>query len=401
MRLFLFTNNFPYGLGETFLANEAPFLSAKFDEIVFIPLYKDNEIRTLPKNSQLWETLLDFCPKNRKKLLLKGIFNLSPLFRFLPELFEEKVYLNGKHFWNYGTSLLLFRAIFSKKTVWEKLFSQIKKEDKLYFYWGDKSALIIPFLKKHIDNQVFVRFHGSDLYQHANNGYIPFRKYLFPKIDFFVPISQDGKEYLLQNYSKIITLEKIYVSRLGVSDNGINFAQETKFHLFSCSNVISVKRIDLIISALQQISFPLKWTHTGAGVLFDQIKEKAKHLPANVEVEFKGAVKNAQVIDFYRNTHVDLFINVSESEGVPVSIMEALSFGAPVMATDVGGTAEIVDNQVGKLLPKDVSASEIAAEITLFANSDLSELRKNARARWDERCNAEKNYTDFVELITK
>jgi glycosyltransferase involved in cell wall biosynthesis len=401
MRLFLFTNNFPYGLGEPFLANEVPFLAAKFDEIAFIPLYKDNEIRTLPENSQLYDVLLNFSPKNRKRLLLKGIFNISPLFCFVPEFLRKKVYRNGNFFWNFCTSLLLFRAIYANKTIWKKFFSEIKKDDKLYFYWGDKSALIIPSLKKRIDNQVFVRFHGGDLYEERTNYYIPFREYLFPKIDFFVNISEHGKEYLLKNYSKIIDSQKIHVSRLGVFDNGINPVQKDKFHLFSCSNVIAVKRIDLIINALQRIAFSIKWTHIGAGVLFDEIKEKVKNLPVNVEVELKGAMKNSQVLDFYLNTHIDMFINVSESEGVPVSIMEALSFGVPVMATDVGGTAEIIDNQVGKLLPKNISAAKIAAEITFFASSDLFKQRQNARARWAERCDAEKNYTEFVEFIAK
>jgi hypothetical protein len=92
------------------------------------------------------------------------------------------------------------------------LFAEIKDEDKIYFYWGDKSALIIPFLKKNIKNTVFVRFHRCDIYEEMRNGYIPFRRYLFLAIDWFVPISEDGKNYLVNNY-EFINPAQINVSR--------------------------------------------------------------------------------------------------------------------------------------------------------------------------------------------
>ena len=59
-------------------------------------------------------------------------------------------------------------------------------------------------------------------------------------------------------------------------------------------------------------------------------------------------------------------MNVSESEGIPVSIMEASSFGIPVIATNVGGVGEIVENGYnGLLLNKD------------FLNRDLSVCLKS------------------------
>jgi glycosyltransferase involved in cell wall biosynthesis len=399
MKLFLFTNNFPYGQGESFLANEFPFLEKSFEKIAVIPLFPENETRPTAGNVEVWDTILGFNPKERKKLLLKGIFNFSPSFRFFSEFFRKKVFRNRKHFWNFFTSLLLFRAIFSRKTIWKKLFSEIQPEDRLYFYWSDKTVFILPCLKSKIANKAIVRFHGGDLYEERKNGYIPFRKFIFSSIDCFVTVSENGKDYLIEKYSEIINKEKIKVSRLGVFDNGLNPMGSEKFHLLSCSNMISLKRIDLIIIALKNISFPIKWTHIGTGILENELKTLAKSLPENVETEFKGAMKNLQVIEYYQNTPIDLFINVSESEGVPVSIMEVLSFGIPVLATDVGGTAEIIDNQVGKLLKKDLKPAEISQEINVFSKTNLSELRKNARQRWTERCDAEKNYSEFTKLL--
>lgn len=281
------------------------------------------------------------------------------------------------------------------------MWTEIDDDDLVYFYWGDKSALAIPHIKRHKRNKIFVRFHRTDLYEYARHGYIPFRKNIFSHTDHFLPISNDGKEYLLNHYPSLITPEKTEICRLGVFDRGSNPPQTDKaaFHLLSCSYVVPVKRLPLIIDTLKRISVPLKWTHIGSGPLFKDIQDQAKTLPSNIEVNFKGALTNAEVIRYYQENHIDLFLNVSSSEGIPVSIMEALSFGIPVLATDVGGTREIMDEKTGRLIHVNTSAAEIADQINALIQSDTDALRKNARQRWEERCNAEKNYKDFIKFL--
>ena len=65
---------------------------------------------------------------------------------------------------------------------------------------------------------------------------------------------------------------------------------------------------------------------------------------------FMGYVPNVEIMQFMEESNVDVFINLSTSEGVPVSIMEAQSYGIPVIATNVGGTGEIIDKDNGILL---------------------------------------------------
>ena len=354
-------------------------------------------------NVEVWNPIIGFNPNEKFNMLINGLFNLAPIGFAIKEFFNKKVYLSRKKTWNFFTSLLLFRSMFSNARLWKQLETEITPEDKLYFYWGDKSVLMLPILKSRISNTTLVRFHRTDLYEYAKGGYIPFRNYVFPSIDRFLPISFDGEKYLLKHYANLVNEEQIRVCRLGVFDNGINperRTDETVFHLVSCSYMVPVKRISLIIEALKSIDFQLKWTHIGTGQLHSQLENSAAQLPANIQVEFTGAFSNKEVLAFYEQKHVDLFINVSASEGVPVSIMEALSFGIPVIATNVGGTSEIVDNQVGDLLKTDISAYEIAKTIQQLASQDLAELRKNARNRWNDICNAKENYSRFVEFLS-
>lgn len=80
--------------------------------------------------------------------------------------------------------------------------------------------------------------------------------------------------------------------------------------------------------------------------------------------------QNQQVYDYYKSNKVDVFVNVSYSEGLPVSLMEASSFGIPVIATDVGGSAEIIDKEQknGFLLDKDFEIGALQKKIELLLN---------------------------------
>ncbi|NMC40567.1 MAG: glycosyltransferase, partial [Bacteroidales bacterium] len=94
------------------------------------------------------------------------------------------------------------------------------------------------------------------------------------------------------------------------------------------------------------------------------------------------------------------FINVSSSEGVPVSVMEALSFGIPVIATDAGGTSEIVNNTNGRLIPVDFDPKDLAAIIeNLVHDEKYQGYRHNARKSWEENCMASKLLPAFTDFI--
>lgn len=61
-------------------------------------------------------------------------------------------------------------------------------------------------------------------------------------------------------------------------------------------------------------------------------------------------------------------MNLSTSEGVPVSIMEVQSYGIPVIATNVGGTGEIIDKDNGILLPSCPSLEDVVAALEKYIN---------------------------------
>ena len=146
----------------------------------------------------------------------------------------------------------------------------------------------------------------------------------------------------------------------------------------------------------------IRWVHFGDGPLRKELEQMAKEKLSNVKYEFQGIVANDKILDFYADNHVDLFINLSSSEGIPVSIMEALSAGIPVVATNVGGTAEAVNSQNGFLIPVNFNISDVALTITNYLNLEPAQqlqYRQNAYEFWKENFEAGKNYTTFVKTL--
>jgi glycosyltransferase involved in cell wall biosynthesis len=132
--------------------------------------------------------------------------------------------------------------------------------------------------------------------------------------------------------------------------------------------------------------------------LINSIKNKRQGL----KVILHGYVSNQTLINFYQKQQVDLFVNVSSSEGLPVSIMEALSFGIPVIATDVGGTSELVSDKVGELISSTFTTESLGQNIEKLLNLNSEELlllRSNARSIFELKVNAKINYLLFYNKI--
>ena len=83
--------------------------------------------------------------------------------------------------------------------------------------------------------------------------------------------------------------------------------------------------------------------------------------------------------------------------------MEAISFGIPVMATDVGGCAEIACAQTGSILPKKFNCSDVAKQITEFKESSKNNetFRKGVRLFWEKHFEVSSNYTQFFKSLQK
>jgi glycosyltransferase involved in cell wall biosynthesis len=123
-----------------------------------------------------------------------------------------------------------------------------------------------------------------------------------------------------------------------------------------------------------------------------QLRESLAAYAADLGVsEYVSLVRETQKIDYFYGA-IDVFCLSSDSEGMPLTLLEALAYGVPVVSTDVGGIGEVLeDGRTGFLVPKG-SAEALAARIVeLLTNpARAAELAASGRAMVHERFPAEK-----------
>jgi colanic acid/amylovoran biosynthesis glycosyltransferase len=400
-QILIFTDNYPFGKSEPFFDAELKFIESAFEKVIIFPFEtgKEGNRRPIPGKTEVLKPVFREV-KNKPDLIFKGLFNTSIFFSLLKEGMRSRVWRSAKLFRIWATHFLVIRSLLSEIKQ-RNLLNFFNSFDILYFYWGLRWSQVLPFLPEVIRSKIVVRFHGSDLYEHTNNNYIPWRYEQLTKISKAVAISQTGKKYIENQYPFL--RDKIIVSRIGTFDYGLNPENSSALvRILSCSNLVAVKRVDLIIKTLSYIKSSVKWVHFGDGSMMNEIKSLVSGLPANITAELRGAVGHNELMEFYRANPVDLFINVSSSEGVPVSVMEAMSFGIPVIATNVGGTSEIVSEKTGRLIDPGFSPVELAGEIEdLLAREDIKGLRTASRNQWEQISKADIVYPRFVEELLR
>lgn len=410
--LILLTNSYPFGTAESFLENEISYLSDSYNKTIIIATgVVSNNIKQRKTPANVIIEKIDIGNKNfdRARLIFRGI---QYLFSQEEDFIMDKKAVKG------SIKRKIFGLYFKAKSESNyKLIVELLKRNNIfpstrsiiYSYWlFDTAHAAVNLKKNYFEKSASIavsRAHGYDLYEDRNSiDYIPFRRYILKNIDQVFCCSENGMEYLRHKYPEYKGV--VNCSKLGTMDYGVSPEINGKvFKILSCSNVIPLKRLHLIIEALSLLknkSIEIKWTHIGDGPLLNRIRKLAdEELGGNLHYEFQGHLPYESVVKYYQDNKVDVFLNVSDSEGLPVSIMEAISFGIPVIATNVGGTAEIVvDKYNGFLLDKNFEADKLAELITMIASMDDQQyikLQKNARHKWESEYYAEKNYLAFID----
>jgi colanic acid/amylovoran biosynthesis glycosyltransferase len=405
--IILFTSAFPFGLGEQFIETELKFLAKSFSDVFIFPYHYGGsmEIRKgIPENATVYKPFRDEH-HSIQKLLYKGIFSARTFFPYCEDLFKNPgILISRKKFSLWIRTMLNCRMILDD----QRLLDIIQKfHDRLifYFYWGHRPSGIAVELKK-LNRPIIVRFHGTDLYKEMalNRNYIPFRENVLKSISHAVCISDHGASYLRRNYN--LSNVQLSVHRLGTTNHGTYPWKASKtLRIISCSMVDENKRIGLIAQAISCLDFPVRWMHIGNGPLMPELSQQCKTIYINdLTINLPGRMTNQEVHRVYQQEQFDLFINVSKSEGVPFSIMEALSYSIPVIATAAGGTPEIIDSSCGELIPVEFSIAQLSSHIQEFHLLEESQkmiLRMNARKRWEMMCDAERNYQEFATFLEK
>ena len=407
----LITTGYPFAGGEPYLEAEIPVLAQTFTRVLIFTIGLEPQIKAalpLPENVTAFNCARMSRKAGRARDLAGG---LPAVFR-LPDLPESDRREAGtsparRAFLGYFLSRVRRHTAEIADVLRDMDFSEYD-DVVVYGYWLFAAAACAVRLRPVLEAQgarrvhAISRAHGYDLYTYANRlGYLPCRTALLSSLDAVFPCSENGAAYLKEHYPAFA--DKTETAFLG-TDGGVLTEGSTDgvFRILTCARTVPLKRLDLLARALQTFSAdrPVVWTHIGDGPSLSALKKLAQSFPDGVAAQFTGALAHEDVLRYYRKHPVDLFVLVSSREGLPVSVMEALSFGVPAVVTDVGGCTELVrDDENGYVLPADLSAQLLCGTLRR-AMADGSRMRAAAFGTWQSRFVARENYLRFSQRIS-
>jgi glycosyltransferase involved in cell wall biosynthesis len=278
----------------------------------------------------------------------------------------------------------------------------------VYTFWlnhitagAGRARTRVPGLK------IVSRAHGADVYaKRYTPAYLPLHRHAVVSADSVFVVSQAARNHLAEHYRD--SSSRFLVAPLGTPDPGFTAeaSNDGVFRIVSCSELRPIKRIPLLINGLAVLArrrpeVVVEWHHIGGGEEEVELRRWAVgELPANVRWRIHGWLPPAGVTDFYRENPVDLFVSVSASEGKPVSMMEAQSCSVSVLATAVGGVAEMVTPENGRLLPRSATPDDVADGIaTMLDDPDRSAKRTASRRQWELGHDAARVGRQFAQTL--
>jgi glycosyltransferase involved in cell wall biosynthesis len=190
-----------------------------------------------------------------------------------------------------------------------------------------------------------------------------------------------------------ISADRIRVIANGIADprNGTGSSDGRQpDRLLVVGRLVDGKNVDLLIDVVAQlraVHSTVELVVAGDGPLRDALEERARRAGIATAVTFRGFVSN--LADEYASASV--FVLPSRTEGMPMSLLEAMSHALPIVATSVGSIPKVVrDNVEAFLIPPDDAPALYGALRRMLDDAPLrTALGSRARARFEEAYTAD------------
>ena len=390
--LVLLTARYPFGIkSETFLEAEMEILARRFHRIHVLPSHRDEGVRSLPANAALVEMpWLDGYPARARRRALASTAAVAVLGRTVRGgeagalVADPRVRLDLL-----ATNVLKARDLAG-------FLRGGPREALAYDYWLENSTLALALARRGGGVRAAVaRAHGFDLYDHRwAHGSVPFRRAKLAGLDGVFAVSEHGARYLRARAPE--AADRVHVARLGVRPGAPPPSDDAPPLILTVGSLIPSKRVHRVPGALAATGCALRWLHLGDGPERSRVEAEAAGLPERVSWSLPGHVEHRAVLDFLGRKPVSLLLSLSREEGLPVSMMEAVSYGVPVVAVDVQGVPEVVTPATGLLLDPGAPDAEVARAVTeALAPGRFPRAAVQALAR--ERFDADTNFNAFAD----
>jgi len=280
---------------------------------------------------------------------------------------------------------------------WIKTIYQIVKNGRrsdLIFVngLGVESAIANLILQKQLIRKIV----GDPVWERAYNKKRiteSFDDFQINKHSFLIEVQKLLRNWSINSAEIVITPSdhlKSFVSGIGYSkkilkiNNGVNItdinrANESKadINLIIISRLVVQKNINIVIEAMKLLDNKnLKLSIIGEGGEFSKLESTIYDLNLQNQVQLLGKIDNNKISQFLLTA--DIFIQASDYEGLPHSVLEAINYEVPILSTETGGCKDLLnDGERGFIIPMPPDKKVIAENIS-FIIENKAEATKRA-----------------------
>lgn len=282
---------------------------------------------------------------------------------------------------------------------------------------GTLEMQIVGWLRR-----VAYRIHGehgwdvNDMHG-TNRKYRLLRRLIRPFIHRYVTLSMEAKDYLknkirvpdkdIAHICNGVNTTKFHPDNQAAADYPEGFLNSEHLIFGTVGRLAEVKNQTYLMEAFihltqqnQDVANKLKLVVVGDGILLNKLKEMAKDASIEEQVWFTGNRSDIpQVMAGF-----DVFVLPSLAEGISNTILEAMASGLPVIATEVGGTPDLVMSSMKESHLVDVGqVQRLAGLMANYVNNDslLSDNSAAVRQHCEQNFSIESMVNKYHQLYQK
>lgn len=320
----------------------------------------------------------------------------------------------------HDVELLVIRG--RAQTPWRRLWQYVVFYARLAFkrvsrydcaYVHGPSHCFLPLLAKSFRSvRLIVHLHGTDLLPATLNIKGRLTRALTLHASHRADLVVVPSEYFEQMLRSFVQPRRLHIYPSGGIDVSL-FAppvRETReegatLHVGCVCHLVKGKGVDVLLEAVNSLSFCCRVTIAGAGPERLHLERRAARLRSKDSVEFLGPLPPAKVADYLRSLDLFVFPTTRNAESLGLVALEAMACGIPVIGSRIGALPEYIEHGVNGFLFEPGNAADLAKFLDTFARmADQQRQAMRAHARhtamgYDARACTQELLSVFDHLI--
>lgn len=274
----------------------------------------------------------------------------------------------------------LFQLIYFVEAVILAAEMRRRRIDHLHNHFGDSSCTVAMLASEVSGIPYSFTLHGSAIFYEAKTWRLDAK---LDRAAFCSTISHFTRSQAAM-FAAPETMDRVHLIHCGVEPDRLAVVDHHGLgdRLVFVGRVVEQKGLGVLFQAMRQLlpDHPgLSLTVVGDGPDREALAARAAAMGLGDRVEFVGARSQADVVDILAKA--DVFVLPSYAEGVPVVVMEALGSGVPVVASFVGGMAELVEDDATGFLIRPGDPDQLADRIGRLVDDPELRARLGRRGR--------------------